>query len=91
MPRRRAWHYISVGSRFSGGGADGGRQGNSGRAQGEAGGGTRGGADDEALAFVIDLGLGQAIQIGDALGPGEGCHNPAKSIGSSPRLDKSAP
>ena len=54
------------------GGADGGRQRNAGRAQGEAGGGTRGGADDEALAFVIDLGLGQGIQIGDDLGPGAG-------------------
>ena len=36
----------------------------------EAGGRTRGGADDEVFAIVLDLGLGQRIQIGDDLRPG---------------------
>src|SRR5262245_15218926 len=52
--------------------ADGWRQRDSGRTQGEAGGRTRRRADNEALAVVLDLGLGQRIQIGDALRPGAG-------------------
>jgi hypothetical protein len=38
--------------------------------QGEAGGGTWGGAYHEALAVLLDLGLGQRIQIGDDPRPG---------------------
>ena len=55
---------------MGGGVADGRRQRDAGRSQGEAGGRTRGGADDEAFAIVLDLGLGQRIQIGDDLRPG---------------------
>ena len=75
-----ALHFRWVGVFQEAAVADGGRQGNSGRAQGEAGGGTRGGADDEALAFVLDLGFGQGIQIGDDFRPGAGATEPGNAI-----------
>ena len=82
MPRGGLGTTFPLGGGFSGGGgvADGGRQGNIGRAQGETGGGTRGGADDEALAFVLDLGFGQGIQIGDDFRPGAGATEPGNAI-----------
>src|SRR5271166_3235857 len=36
----------------------------------EGGGGTRGGAQQEALAVLFDLGLGERVEIGDDVGPG---------------------
>jgi hypothetical protein len=55
-----AWHYIFDWAESGGRGvADGRRQRDAGCTQGEAGGGTRCGADDEAFAVVRDLGLGQ--------------------------------
>ena len=39
-------------------------------AQGKTGGGTGGGTGDEALAVVLDFGLGERVEIGDDLGPG---------------------
>ena len=49
--------------------ADGRRQRDADGTQGQAGGRTRRGADDEALVVVLDLGLGQRVQIGDDLRP----------------------
>ena len=46
------------------------REGNAGGARREAGGGARGGADEEAPAVVGDLGLGQRVEVGADLGPG---------------------
>src|SRR5208337_3333533 len=37
----------------------------------EGGGGTRGGAQQEALAVLFDLGLGERVEIGDDVGPGD--------------------
>ena len=55
-----AWHYIFDWAESGGRGvADGRRQRDAGCTQGEAGGGTRCGADDETFAVVGDLGLGQ--------------------------------
>ena len=45
--------------------ADGGRQGDAGGAQGEAGGGARRRAQEKAFAVLLDLGLGQRVEIGD--------------------------
>jgi hypothetical protein len=50
--------------------ADGRRQRDTGSAQGEAGGGTWCPANDEAFAVIVDLGLGQRIQIDDDVRPG---------------------
>ena len=49
--------------------ADGRRQRDADGTQGQAGGRTRRGADGEALVVVLDLGLGQRVQIGDDLRP----------------------
>src|SRR5437016_14384354 len=46
------------------------RQCDAGRSQGQAGGGAWRGSDNEALAVVLDLDLGQRIQIGDDFWPG---------------------
>ena len=60
------------GGSVAGEGADGGRQGDAGGAECQAGGGARGGADEEALVVVGDLGLGQRVEIGEDLGPRAG-------------------
>ena len=75
-----AWHYIFVGGSAGRGVADGRRQRDAGGTQGEAGGGTRRGADDEAFAVVRDLGLGQRIEIGDGLRPGAGATERGNAI-----------
>jgi hypothetical protein len=49
---------------------DGRREGDTGGAEGDAGGRTRRRAHDEALAVVLDLSLGQRIKISDDFGPG---------------------
>src|SRR5262245_13705706 len=54
-----------------GGLAHGRRQRDAGRTQGEAGGGPRGGANQEALAIVLDFSLGQGVEISNDLGPPE--------------------
>ena len=64
------WHYISEAGLVDGGLAHGRREGDTGGAQSEAGGGARGGADEEDLAVVLELGLGQGIEVGDDLRPG---------------------
>ena len=64
-----AWHYIlgSVGS--IGDLADGWRQCDADPANSETGGGPGRGADHEAHAVVLDLGLGQRVEIGDDVRP----------------------
>jgi len=52
--------------------AHGGRQGDASGAQGEAGGGTRRRTQQETLAVLLDLGLGQGFQVGEDIGPGGG-------------------
>src|SRR5918996_1552286 len=51
-------------------GLNGGRQGDAGGAERQAGGRARGGADEEALVVVGDVGLGQGVEVGENLGPG---------------------
>src|SRR3974377_2474117 len=70
-PRRRlgTTFFDRVGS-AGGGLAHGRRQRDAGRTEGEAGGRTWRGANDEAFAVVLDLGLGQRVEIGDDLRPG---------------------
>ena len=53
-------------------GPDGRRQGDTGGAERKAGSGARAGADEEALVVVIDLGLGQRVEVGEDLGPRPG-------------------
>ena len=50
-------------------GLHGRRQGDAGGADGKAGGGARGGSDEEAPAVVDDLGLGRRVEVGADLGP----------------------
>ena len=66
-----AWHYMfGFGVSQEGRGvADGWRQCDAGSANSETGGGPGRGADHEALAVVLDLGLGQRVEIGDDLRP----------------------
>ena len=69
-PRRGSGVALHFGDgSVAGEGPDGGRQGDAGGAEREAGSGARAGADEEALVVVIDLGLGQRIEVGEDLGP----------------------
>ena len=63
------WHYITSFGGGSGAGAlaQGGRQGDADGFQGEAC--TRSGAEEEALALLLDLGLRQRVEIGEDGGP----------------------
>jgi tetratricopeptide (TPR) repeat protein len=59
------------------------RQGHAGGPQGQAGGRARRRADNEAFAVVLDLGLGQRIQIGDDLRPGGGAAGTQNNLGTA--------
>src|SRR5271165_475304 len=68
---RTPWHYIT---RFWCGSdvadeAQGRRQCETEGGKRKAGGGARGGAQEKALAVLLDLGLGQRVQVGDDGGP----------------------
>src|SRR5271156_3827352 len=45
-------------------------QSDAGGAKGEAGGGARRRAQEKALAVLLNLGLGQRVEVGDNIGPG---------------------
>src|SRR5450759_2492780 len=69
---KAAWHYISgeLSRLRSGFGhlTDGGWQGNADGAQRKAGGRARSRAQHEALVVLLDLSLGQRVEIGEDLG-----------------------
>ena len=66
-----AWHYnTTLGCGLSRGDlAQRRRQGDAEGGKREAGGGTRGGAQLEALAVLFDFGLGERVEVGDDGGP----------------------
>jgi hypothetical protein len=65
------WHYTSGSAGQSAAAGPGGRwKRDAGGAQREACGGAWGGTSQEAFAVVLDLGLGQGVDVGDNLGPG---------------------
>src|SRR5208337_2094802 len=70
----RAWHYKAERVRRSGVRdlVERRRQGDAEGGEGKAGSGARGGAQEEAFAVLLDLGLGERVQVGHHGGPGGG-------------------
>src|ERR1700674_4353678 len=67
------WHYICGGRRRRSGLVDlahGGRQRDTGGGERETGGGTRWRAQQEAFVVLLDLGLGERVEIGENVRPG---------------------
>jgi hypothetical protein len=59
--------HFGIGWSVGGGGPEGRQKRDAGGAQRERG---AGGTSQEAFAVVLDLGLGQGVDVGDNLGPG---------------------
>src|SRR6202158_4670433 len=67
------WHYICGGRRRRSGlvgWAHGGRQRDTGGGERETGGGTRWRAQQEAFVVLLDLGLGERVEVGENVRPG---------------------
>src|ERR1700687_4671603 len=67
------WHYICGGRRRRSGLVDwahGGRQRDTGGGERETGGGTRWRAQQEAFVVLLDLGLGERVEVGENVRPG---------------------
>jgi hypothetical protein len=66
------------------GGSYGGRQGNAGGLKRQARRRAWGGRDEEAVIVLLDFGLGQRLEIGQNVGPGEGAAEGGDAILTAP-------